>query len=271
MSIKATLKPFVPPIVWTAARRAVKPRRITTEHASAASDVFASQDSYKIDFSRVSFGGSNYFVPKYAAHRPACSAILDGRLFEPQTHDLVARLLKDMGGSMVHAGTFFGDMLPSFSKACSGTIFAFEPVLENFVLAKLTVDSNRLDNVMIYNAGLGDRVSVSHVDTGADAASHNGGSSQISDSGQQTNLCTIDSLDIQDLSIIQLDVEGFELQALKGAVASIKKHDPVIMIEDNNDSCRGFLESIGYRSVMSIPGLTIWASDARSALFDASV
>jgi hypothetical protein len=85
---------------------------------------------------------------------------LSGRLYEPRTDKLVSRFLECRGGDLIHAGTFFGDMLPTFSRSCPGTVYAFEPVLENFILAKLCVDTNKLENVFLINAGLGDNLSI---------------------------------------------------------------------------------------------------------------
>ena len=64
---------------------------------------------------------------------------------------------------MVHAGTFFGDMLPSLSAKCPATVFAFEPVLENYVLAKLTVSENNLGNVLLLNSALGSSYGISSI------------------------------------------------------------------------------------------------------------
>jgi FkbM family methyltransferase len=220
----------------------------------------ASNHGFAIGLKHVSLPSGEYFVPKYAAHRPAARAILAGNFYEPDTHALVSRLLAVRHGSMIHAGTFFGDMLPSFSRACSGTVYAFEPVLENCVLAKLCVQANGLANVFLLNAGLGSHVEVAHIDTGEKSGSHRGGASQIADRGQFTALVTVDSFHIGNLAIIQLDVEGFELEALHGAVETIDRNSPVIMIEDNSANCPDFLASINYSLVAKIPGLAIWTS-----------
>ena len=45
----------------------------------------------------------------------------------------------------------------------------------------------------------------------------------------------------RSLSIIQLDVERHELEALRGASETIKKNHPIVMIEDNKNECAGFL------------------------------
>jgi hypothetical protein len=52
-------------------------------------------------------------------------------------------------------------------------------------------------------------------------------------------------------SIMKIDVEGHELQVLKGATDTIKKHKPVLLIEihgfsEDNDVHR-YIKSLGYK------------------------
>lgn len=159
---------------------------------------------------------------------------------------------------MVHAGTFFGDMIPDFSKSVSEKVYAFEPVFENYILAKLCVDNNNLSNVILMNSALSDSLGNLYIDVNEGDGKHAGGASTISDKGAICAAISIDSLNIEDLVLIQLDVEGHELIALTGAQETIKKSRPVIAIEDNNNNCSEFLLNLKYESIGHIPGLTIW-------------
>lgn len=60
---------------------------------------------------------------------------------------------------------------------------------------------------------------------------------------------TIDSLNLPDLSLLQLDVEGHELEAIQGAVETIKKFKPIIMLEvtSNEEETVKFVENLGYK------------------------
>lgn len=55
------------------------------------------------------------------------------------------------------------------------------------------------------------------------------------------DVCTIDSLGLPALDLLQLDVEGFELPALRGAEATILAHSPLIVVE-----LKGHGEQYGY-------------------------
>lgn len=219
---------------------------------------FLQNERFELDYTHITLSGNQYFAPKYALHRPAVKNLLNGTLYEPDTHDFVRNFCGTFKGSMIHAGTFFGDMIPNFSKFVSGNVYAFEPVFENYILAKLCVNSNKLSNVILMNSALSDSLGNLYINTSQSNGKHAGGGSTISDNGQICVAINIDKLNIDDLVLIQLDVEGHELIALTGAEETIKKNRPVIAIEDNNDNCTKFLIGLKYESLGKIPGLTIW-------------
>lgn len=225
-------------------------------------------NKFSVPFIEVSHECGTYFVPKYAEHRPASRAILRGDLYEPKTHELVDKIMQKRRGSMIHAGTFFGDMLPTFARSCTAIVYAFEPVLENYILAKACIQTNKLENVFLQNAGLSNKTSISHINTWAEGQNHLGGASQLSDEGQIVGLMTIDSLGLDDVVIIQLDVEGHELAALEGARATIERTSPIVMIEDNERACDTFLEELDYSHIRNIPGLGIWTRPVDRAIIE---
>jgi FkbM family methyltransferase len=224
-----------------------------------------SSDCYSVRYLPTILDGATYFVPDFAKSRPAAKRVLMGKFYEPQTHQFVQHFFKQTGGSMIHAGTFFGDMLPGFSSYVPGRVYAFEPLLESYILANLCVQTNDLQNVFLFNAALGEQVDVLRIDA-SDGAGHAGGSSKV---GQTGNLCpvlAIDTLDIPDIALIQLDVEGFELNALKGARQTITRLRPAIAIEDNSRNCGPYLTELGYMEALTIPGLTIWCPQEAASL-----
>jgi FkbM family methyltransferase len=201
----------------------------------------------------VSFDDAVYFVPKYALHRPVAGKILRKRYVSPELHTLVERVMQWRPGSMLHAGTFFGDMLPSFSRKTPGLVYAFEPVLENYLLARHATERNELDNIMLFHAGLAEHTGQGQVETMRSPRRHRGGASfVVSDperpthATQRISLIPIDHLAIDDLSLLQLDVEGYERRVLEGARRTIARNEPVIVLEDDRDNCEELLSSMGY-------------------------
>lgn len=220
---------------------------------------FLHEENFEIEFTRLILNEDQYFIPRYALHRPAVKDLLAGNLYEPDTHELVREFCRCFKGSMVHAGTFFGDMIPGFSRSVSGTVYAFEPVLENYILAKICIDNNNLENVLLVNSALSDCMRNLRIDTREGGGKHAGGTSKISVNGVICAAISIDTLNIDDLVLIQLDVEGHELSALKGAQRTIQNSRPLIAIEDNNNNCADYLLALEYENIGRIPGLAIWA------------
>lgn len=221
--------------------------------------------SFKVEFEIALLNGHIYYVPKHAAHRPACRQIMRGQYHEVKTHRLIKSIFQANSGDLVHAGTFFGDMLPSFSSSVgsAGTVYAFEPVLESYVLAKQCVYSNRLSNVILMNSGLSNCFKTARIKT-QDAQSGEclGGGSTIHTLGDQLiSTSTIDSLSIQNLLCLHLDIEGHELFALQGARETLQKCKPLILIEDNSRNCASYLSNLNYSHIGKIPGLEVWCSD----------
>jgi len=57
---------------------------------------------------------------------------------------------------------------------------------------------------------------------------------------QPIHMYTLDSFDFEDVDIIKVDVEGYELSVLEGAVNTIKKHNPIVQIELRDTHCKRF-------------------------------
>lgn len=212
------------------------------------------------------YGG--YCVPESSRHRPAAKTILSTAIWEPET---IGYIVSNNGkGDVVHAGTYFGDFLPALSAgSVSGSkVWAFEPNPENYRCAKITLEINNISNVVLTNAGLGAKQEKLLMKT-ADANGHSlGGASQIigKESDERNGVEAIDIVTIDDtvgpdrpVSIIQLDVEGHEQEALTGALKTIQRCRPIIILEVWPDSTllsSGWFSknilSLGYRKVKDI-------------------
>lgn len=61
----------------------------------------------------------------------------------------------------------------------------------------------------------------------------------------------IDDMQLEHCDLIFLDVEGFELEALKGATETIKKFGPLVMAEryENKEEIVDFLVPLGYEEI----------------------
>ena len=68
--------------------------------------------------------------------------------------------------------------------------------------------------------------------------------------------CEIDRLDGFNLNpyFIKIDVQGFEIEVLKGAKTTIEKHLPIILIESICKESTAFLEEFGYQFYSYVNG-----------------
>ena len=218
------------------------------------------------------YGG--YCLPESSLHRTAPRKVLRAEVYEPGTLDFMRAHCG--GGDIVHAGTYFGDFLPALSAACDpGTkIWAFEPNPENFRCAQITVLINDMNNVVLRHAGLGSQQGALAVRVRDARGMALGGKSHLvedgsyqADTDEQVEITTIDSAvpPGRHVSILQLDVEDQEQAALTGALQTIRRCRPILILEirKGND----LLESewfaseilnLGYSETTKLHGNTVY-------------
>jgi FkbM family methyltransferase len=187
------------------------------------------------------YGG--YCTPISTQHRTLNQKILKGDVFEPDTIEFMISNAKE--GDVVHAGTFFGDFLPAISKNLNkkSKIWAFEPNPESYRCAQITMIINAIDNVELLQAGLGEKTSSTKILTQNKKGISLGGSSTIVDNQdnkgkvEEIKLFAIDDVipKNRNISILQLDIEGYEQQALMGALETIKRCRPILILEDDTN------------------------------------
>lgn len=212
------------------------------------------------------YGG--YCVPKSSSHRPAAQTILSYNVWEPKTIEFMTS--NNCDGDIVHAGAYFGDFLPALSASCSPElkIWAFEPNPENYRCAKITLEINNISNVVLTNAGLGSKKETLSMKTADKDGLSLGGASHILDNelDEDSGIESIQIVSVDDMvgfkravSIIQLDVEGHEQEALIGALKTIRRCLPIIILEvwpgSTLLSSSWFYEnilSLGYQKVCDI-------------------
>ena len=122
----------------------------------------------------------------------------------------------------VQAGGNVGIWAKEFSKRFDRVI-TFEPDALNFECLKRNVTE---DNVTAHNAALGDV----ECRKGLFRDPSNCGAHAVVD-GDEFPVMTIDSLALERCDLIQLDIEGYELFALRGAEKTIERFHPVLCLE----------------------------------------
>jgi len=223
------------------------------------------------------YGG--YCVPQFSLHRPAAQKILSNDVYEPKTIEFIMSNCDN--GDVVHAGTYFGDFLPALSKGAApgSKIWAFEPNPENYRCARITLELNDIENVVLTNAGLGAKQQYLLVQTSDENGRSLGGASRIIAKASKgiaesetVQIVTIDDMvgPARNVSIIQLDVEGHEKEALTGALKTIRRCFPIIILEVlanstllGSDLFSDNILNLGYRKINDIHDNSVFSSKAQ--------
>ena len=182
-----------------------------------------------------------FCVPAESVHRGCAIVTLKGKVWEKKTLDMTARLRGK--GDIVTAGTYFGGFLPAYARWThreGAKVWGFEPNRTNFLCASVTRALNNLDNVELLNAAVGGQAGRMAIETTDKAGRALGGGSRLvaqtaaeDEAGAQTvEMVAIDDVvGERDVSVIQLDVEGHEIEALRGAEKTIARCRPLLVLE----------------------------------------
>jgi len=77
-------------------------------------------------------------------------------------------------------------------------------------------------------------------------------------------MIALDSLALTDIDLIELDLEGYEYDALLGAKETIERNKPVLIIENAADEVKQFLSTLGYvewKKINRLDSLFVLESD----------
>jgi FkbM family methyltransferase len=120
-------------------------------------------------------------------------------------------------------------------------VLSFEPMTNSNVILRENLKINNITNVTVYNEGLSNKTDVAyfewigHNNPGASGLANNpmGKPSYTKpiEKKHPVTLITIDSLQLEKLDFIKLDVEGYEINVIEGAIDTIKKCNPIITLE----------------------------------------
>ncbi len=123
-------------------------------------------------------------------------------------------------------------------------VYTFEPDPLNF---HCLVNNCQSDNIYKMQAALGETTGLARVNR---ASMNNTGCHTVSTDGAcYVPMVTIDSLKLPSCGLFQLDLEGYELNALKGALETIARCKPVIQCERGNNEILDLLRPFGYEVV----------------------
>lgn len=165
-------------------------------------------------------------------------------------------------------GANVGDVSLHFAKLVGnrGIVHSFEPDSTNYCRFQRNLNINKFSNIILNKKGLGNKNASYKIYT---LNEKNKGMNRIINDSKESNeyreiqVITLDEYcetsNIKNIDLIKIDVEGFELNVLKGGIHTINNFHPTLFIElddqnlvEQGDSAKDlvlFLEEKGYYSI----------------------
>lgn len=134
-------------------------------------------------------------------------------------------------------------------------VIAFEPDEYNYNQSKENLQINNVTNVKLLNMALG---STKGFIKTLQHSNHSRGCifTQMTNDNKGIEQIVLDSLELDNIDYIKIDVEGHELDVLKGSIETIKRNKPIIEFEYNSlssrfnvkyDDIKIFLNNLNYK------------------------
>ncbi|PCH95928.1 MAG: hypothetical protein COB85_04135 [Bacteroidetes bacterium] len=158
--------------------------------------------------------------------------------YELGTAHIIAAVL-NKGDSFIDVGANIGffSLMASQLVSSSGKVYSFEPFPESLELLNANIKLNNVENISVYDFALGAKSSEKRI---YPEPENRGGSSFIKNKFNQvqgSELVKIKPLnDLAEIAhdtlikAIKIDVEGWELEVLRGCSALLKSENPPVLI-----------------------------------------
>ena len=148
--------------------------------------------------------------------------------------------------TVIDVGAQYGDYAILCSKVYKAKVYTFEPLPENFkeILENIKLNGLNEQQIQAFNVALGNKNKTEMISYSGEMANNIG-------KGKKAEVAfkTLDSYNFKP-DLMKIDVEGFELEVLEGAVETIKKYHPKIIIETHSrgleEKTKQFLSAFNY-------------------------
>jgi FkbM family methyltransferase len=183
----------------------------------------------------VPVGDFKLWVP--ASDRFLVPYLIEHRSWEPHITECLRRIAKpsdvfvDVGASI----GYFSILMSPLVKE----VIAFEPTTYSYKYLERNIKLNNLYNIILYKKGLWNE----NVKLPISVDPSNITASSMSQGTEEIDCITLDSLRIAP-SIIKMDIEGAEINALEGMQETIRRSCPTIIMEMNRPRLQEFGKTI---------------------------
>jgi FkbM family methyltransferase len=169
------------------------------------------------------------------------------------------------GMTVVEIGANIGAHSVPLARRCfPGPLYLFEPQQRVFQILCANLALNDIRNAIAYPEACADTAGVVVVPPLNYSAEDNfGGISVRLESeglkGLRVRATPLDSLGLAACHVIKIDVEGFEAQVLRGAAETIRKHRPILYVENDRQAHQqeviSLIADMGYTLYWHLPPL----------------
>lgn len=170
---------------------------------------------------------------------PISKSIRNNEVWEPHLHTIFNKFI-NKSSIVVECGCHIGSHTVKLASLCD-KLYGFEPMPVTYELLCNNMKLNEIKNTVIYNKGVADKNGrtkyswIPSTNIGGSGLENNpmGKPNWIDTTSEniEVELITIDSLNLNKLDFMKIDVEGYESLVIKGALETIKKCKPVIIME----------------------------------------
>ena len=156
------------------------------------------------------------------------------------------------GQQVLDVGASYGDSSIWWAKKFGAKVVAFEPLKDVFIALEKNVEINSVD-VVAYNVAIGN---------GEEIAGKSKGGMFSARGDLKIKTKRLDEYSFDRVDLLKIDVEGFELDVIEGAIGTLKRFKPRVIIETHSRKlrslCHETLSKLGYE--LKVEGRTLIAN-----------
>ena len=206
-----------------------------------------------------------------------------GGIYEHYMFDYIRHNLDVAGSTIIDIGANFGFHSLEFADLVgeNGSVISFEPQKLIYYQLCGNIILNGYSNITAYNLALSDEMTTLKMENLNYYSNEtiNIGNAHLDaytdNSYNDVEVRTLDSFEFDSISVIKIDVQGYEPKVLDGASNTITKHRPVIFIEVESPQLQIYgykdvdvfarLEKLGYqyKKIIDVPQLVDYVATVK--------
>lgn len=191
--------------------------------------------SYRVDYSVDKF--FNYYT--YSDNCAISNAVRNNYVLNSHIYNIFDQYVNNQS-VVVECGSFIGTYTLPLASLCN-TLYAFEPMPDSYSLLTQNLALNNITNTTVFNKGVSSASGTTKFgwiwDTNISFAGLDNNPhlkptwTSLVEPDINVDLVTIDSLNLNKLDFMKINVVGYESLAIEGAIDTITTYKPVILMD----------------------------------------